>query len=107
MYIVIVEGKQRNIMVETGVDLDADIIPKKEGESKYEFMMTKIPCLVEFSDGGGITSAILTKIFKTLDSLGIYDKDRTNGLRLFVMLDGHPSRFDIDFLTYMNDDNHR
>ena len=51
--------------------------------------------------------AILKRIFQKLDKLNIYTKDRNKGIIPFVLLDGHQSRFDIDFLTYINDDDHK
>jgi hypothetical protein len=50
MCIVIVERKQHtNIMVETGIDLDAEYIPRKDNESEHEFMLKnigKINCIL-------------------------------------------------------------
>lgn len=125
MCVVIIQGKTRNILFETGVDLDADAIGEKKDEEDYEFFLNNIgkdklypggptcnfkgkdvPCMVEFSDSGGITSSILTKIFQTIDTLKIYENDRNEGLRPYIILDGHQSRFDLDFLTYMNDESH-
>lgn len=31
----------------------------------------------------------------------------TNGIRPYVLLDGHQSRFDVEFLMYVDDDGHR
>jgi hypothetical protein len=66
-----------------------------------------IPCLVEFTPGGGMTADILTKIFETIDTLQLFHEDRENGLRPFLLLDGHHTRFDIKFLSYMNSPAHR
>jgi hypothetical protein len=65
----------------------------------------EIPCMVEFTQGGGMSGKILTKMLKTLDDLEIFD--RNDEKRLFVLLDGHASRFDVHFLEYINDDKHR
>ena len=59
-----------------------------------------------FSDSGGITPTILTTIFKRLDNLGIYEEERKEGKKPFVLLDGHQSRFDLEFLDYINDPKH-
>ena len=66
-----------------------------------------MPAFVTFSESGGISGTILTDIFRRLDSLRIYDEDRKNGLIPFVLLDGHHSRFDVEFLCYVNDEKHR
>ena len=62
----------------------------------------EIPAFVTFSEGGGIDGEILKNIFVRLDKLGIYNEDRKKGLTPFVLLDGHQSRFHIDFLKYIN-----
>ena len=67
----------------------------------------EVPALVTFTKGGGMDGAILKQIFQRLDTLNIYNEDREKGILPFVLLDGHQSRFDIDFLTYINDVNHR
>jgi hypothetical protein len=61
--------------------------------------------MVELSPGGGMTGSILTRIFKTLDELEVFD--RSDKKRPFILLDGHASRFDSEFLNYVNDDQHR
>jgi hypothetical protein len=77
------------------------------GGPTCNFKGKEIPCLVEFSKSGGITSSKLTKLFHTIDTLGIYNKDREKSLRPYIMLDGQKSGFDVDFLRYMNADEHR
>jgi hypothetical protein len=37
MCVVVVQGKTRNILVETGVNLDADAVGEKKSEEDYEF----------------------------------------------------------------------
>jgi hypothetical protein len=125
MCVIIIEGKVKNYLVESGVDSEAQEI-RKQDESEIEHYMNNmgknkkypcgptctyndidIPCLVEFSESGGITPSILVKIFATLDHLDLFGKDRENGLRPYAILDGHSSRFDIEFLRYINDSSHR
>jgi hypothetical protein len=62
--------------------------------------------MVAFSVGGGMTGGILRKIFQMLYSLEVYKDDREKGLRPFILLDGHQKRFDLDFLSCMNDPCH-
>jgi hypothetical protein len=66
-----------------------------------------IPCLVEFTPGGGMTADIRTKIFETIDILQLFHEDRINGLCPFLLLDGHHTCSDINFLSYMNNPAHR
>jgi hypothetical protein len=125
MCVIIIEGKTKNYLVESGVDTEAQET-RKESESEIEHYMNNIgknkkyPCgptctynnidipfLVGFSESGGITPFILVKIFATLDHIDLFDKDRENGLRSYVILDGHNSRFDLDFLRYINQSSHR
>ena len=77
------------------------------GLPSCNFKGVRIPGYLTFSESGGITATILTNIFRRLDELAIYDIDRANGYTPFVLLDGHGSRFDIEFLEYINDSNHR
>ena len=42
-----------------------------------------------------------------LDDLKVYGADRSNGLTPFVLLDGHQSRFDLEFLEYINEPLHK
>jgi hypothetical protein len=126
MCVVIIEGKHRNLLVETGIDMEASEQVMEENESQFDYFINnmggnkkypsgpsctyqgiEVPCMVEFTEGGGINSHILTKIFQTLDFLKIFEEDRKLGYRPYVILDGHQSRFDLDFLTYVNDENHR
>ena len=48
-----------------------------------------------------MTSDILRDIVATLDHLDIFD--RYNGMRPFFLLDGHGSRLELPFLSYIND----
>jgi hypothetical protein len=126
MCVVIVEGKQHNLLVESGLDTEVEEFPTTEDESEHEHFINnmgankkypggpsctyndiEIPCLVEITDSGGITPEILTKIFRILDALKIFKNDRKMGICPYVILDGHQSRFDIDFLNYVNHEEHR
>ena len=126
MCVVIIKGKKREILVESGLDWDmlddvddsyldsqSDIAFFEEnfGDSKLfpggptcTFKGKKIPALVTFTESGGIDGYTLTTIFKKLDELELYKEDREKGLVPFALLDGHQSRFDLDFLTYINEE---
>ena len=59
----------------------------------------EIPCYVRCSENGSITSEILTDILKHIDSFNIFDRREATP---FLLLDGHGSRFGLDFLEYVN-----
>jgi hypothetical protein len=126
MCVVIVDGRNDDLLVRTGVDMQCHSYTneKADGEDEDDVFMKNmgkgllypcgptceyegktIPCMVEFNPGGGITATILTNILKTLDKLSIFS--RKNGVRPFVLLDGHSTRFDIQFLEYINSPEHR
>lgn len=80
MWIFIFEGETPRMEVMSGVDVfdrvygdprDADYVSKNSGPGrKYpmgptcKFRGVDVPCFVRFSTSGGITSSILTDIFK-------------------------------------------
>ena len=41
-----------------------------------------------------------------LDQLEVYKEDQKKGKTPFVLVDGHSSRFNLEFLNYINDDEH-
>ena len=65
--------------------------------SCFFFKGKEVPAFVTFSEGGGTNCGILKEIFERPDKLEIYDEDSRNGLTPFVLLDGHGSRFELDF----------
>ena len=135
MCVVIVTGKSMDPLVEMGVDLSLlphldislgdvtdegvsdeimELLKNHCGEGKLfpglpscEYKGVRVPGYITYSEGGGITASILTDIFRRLDYLKLFDQDRTNGFTPFVLLDGHGSRFDIEFLEYINNPSHR
>ena len=134
MCVVIVSGKQHDILVELGLDmeklLEADIdlsnLNEDEKEEKLLELLEgncgdgkifpgipsctykgkEVPGYVAFSESGGITPTILTNIFRKLDHLQLFDEDRQKGFVPFVLLDGHGSRFGLEFLEYINNESH-
>jgi hypothetical protein len=127
MCIVIVDSVKENLLVRTGINvacsevderirpgddefsfLNRNVGPEKlyPGGPSCTFKSKNIPCMVEFNPGGGMTSQILARIFETLDTLEVFKVDREKGLRPFVLLDGHQSRFELEFLKYMNHPDH-
>ena len=125
MCVVIMTGKRRDVSVETGIDWDLlDSVDDTEidntedyaffekhfGSSKLfpsgpscHFKGKDVPAFITFSESGGMDGWILREIFRRLDALKLYDEDRKKGLIPFALLDCHQSRFDLDFLLYIND----
>jgi hypothetical protein len=128
MCVVIIDSLKENLLVHTGIDtscMDIDdetridddefsFITRNIGKGKLypggptcRFKYKEIPCLVQYSSGGGMTGEILTRIFHVLDSLQVFQKERSEGLRPFALLDGHQTRFELPFLSYINNPAHR
>jgi len=120
MCVVIIQGKNRIPQVETGIDTsvedyigsydDIDFMKNNKGPGKRfpggptcTFRGKDIPCLVRFSESGGMTGDILLTIFKTLDHFELFKEDRQNERVPFVLLDGHDTRFYVPFVKYIND----
>ena len=57
------------------------------------------------SESGGITADILVHGITILDELDVFP--RGSGITPFLLLDGHQSRLDPKFLTYINNHDHR
>ena len=62
-----------------------------------------VPCLVEFSEGGGISGNILMNVLSKLDDLKLYDNDRKNVIIPALLVDGHGICFELGFLNYICD----
>jgi hypothetical protein len=126
MCVVIVDGKTDDLLIRTGVDIECESYNPHlgEGQDKYDYLLNNmgpghqypggpscsyegktIPCMVAFNVGGGISATILTDIFRTLDKSEIFSPK--NELRPFVLLDGHSTRFDLEFLNYINNNAHK
>ena len=70
-----------------------------------QFKGRTIPSFVTFYESGGMDGKILTDILRHLDQLQVFQEDRNNGYTPFLLLDGHQSRFELEFLRYINDSN--
>lgn len=66
-----------------------------------------MPCMIRYSPGGGITPDILTDILRTVDTIGIYERERQDGITPFLLVDGHKSRFSPTFLKYITNPQHK
>jgi len=98
---------------ETGFDPFAEWIGSEDnieencGDNKpYPFGPTctfngkEIPCFCCNSESGSITGPLLTSMLSYIDTKEVFN--RSTGLNPFLLLDGHGSRFDLEFLEYIN-----
>jgi hypothetical protein len=60
-----------------------------------------LPCFCCCSENGSITGPLLKQMLQAIDTLNVFDHNGT-GLNPFLLLDGHGSRFDLEFLEYIN-----
>lgn len=87
MCVVIVARKTHDITVESGIDLSAPIAEVNEDDDEFDHFEKK-------------------DILRTIDTLGIYTTERSQGIKPFLLLDGHGSRLSMEFLDYINDEDH-
>jgi len=75
------------------------------GGPKCIFHGKEVPCYVTTSQKGGMNSKILTSLFKYMDDLDLFPRV-DGGPFPTVLIDGHGSRFGLEFLSYINNPNH-
>jgi hypothetical protein len=87
---------------------DEDDIKNNSGDGKTYpygpvcvFKGKEVPCFCCNSESGSITGELLTAMLKYIDDLQVFDRS-TTGLNPFLLLDGHGSRFELQFLEYIN-----
>ena len=97
------------VLDENGETLMSDV---NFGKNKYfpsgptcHFRGKEIPYLPLSSPCGGITGALLVEILSWLDSHDIYEREE-NGPEPFLIVDGHGSRLDPDFVEYISNKKH-
>ena len=116
MCVLIIAGKRAKAMTELGIDplvemigleTDEDFLKNNSGEGKMfpggptcMVKGTRVPCFIRWTPKGSITSEILRDALATLDHLKVFP--RANGLKPFLLVDGHGSRFELPFLRYIN-----
>jgi hypothetical protein len=86
-------------------DID-DIVTNSGDGRQYPFSPTchykgkEIPCYCCCSESGSITGHLLTEMLRYIDIQHVFDRE--TGLNPFFILDGHGSRFELEFLEYIN-----
>jgi hypothetical protein len=74
------------------------------GGPTCHFRGKDVPCFVAANAHGGIDETILTGILRRMDSLGVLR--RQGEPNPFLLVDGHGSRFTVEFLGYVVDPEH-
>jgi hypothetical protein len=64
-------------------------------------MGKEVPCMVCNTDNGSITSELLVQFLLHMDELNLFPRD--DGVKPFLLLDGHGSHLELAFLQYVND----
>ena len=120
MCILIIAGKKHDALTEMGINSSAEMIGKEGDADFFEnnsghgklypggptctVRGIEVPCFIRWSEKGSITSAILKEALAELDHLGVLP--RVNGVKPFLLVDGHGSRFELEFLEYINHPDH-
>ena len=118
MCIVIIQGMRENRLNMTGMDLFADVIGDVQDANFFEnnsgpgklypggptckYKGKDVPCMCRFTPKASIDGEILLDVVCTLDCLKCYEEERANGIRPMLLIDAHGSRFDLNFLQYVN-----
>ena len=113
---LILEGKRPNPSIEAGIDIrispngsdsDPDFIMNNCGNGKYfpggpecTLRGKKVPAFVRWHESSSITTDILVQMLQTIDALNLFP--RNDGVKPFLLLDGHGSRLQLTFLQYIN-----
>jgi phage terminase small subunit len=123
--VVIFQGKTSEIPSHwtTGIDTRVDPVRGSDGrirmDGEFNFGPGKyfpggptctyrgkiIPCATYITEGGGISGEILVSILQTLDDLDVFPRVPGGPVPVLI-IDGHESRLDPMFLTYINGEGH-
>ena len=89
------------------LDLELNVCESQyyPGGPKCIFRGKEVDCLTFASESGGITGAILVKILEYFDKIELF-KRYPGGPIPMLIVDGHQSRLDPRFVTYINDKTH-
>jgi hypothetical protein len=82
------------------------------GESKYylegpkcTYRGKQVDFLTFASESGGITGAILVKILEYFDGIELFERNPGGPIPMLIV-DGHQSRLDPKFVSYINNNSH-
>ena len=118
---IIFAGQSLSVEERLGVDLFAPL-PNEEnglfhrlnygrgiyfpGGPKCTFRGHEIPCYITTSPKGSIISEILKDILMYIDKIGVFPRNKGSPTP-FLLLDGHGSRLELPFLSYVNNPAHK
>jgi hypothetical protein len=74
------------------------------GGPRCRFRDVDVPCMVQYSSHGGITGKLLTNCLRKMDELKLFP--RVDNKLPFLLVDGHDSRYDKEFLEYIHGEDH-
>ena len=122
--VIIFQHKEEEVPVtwKTGIDITVENPIQNEkgeidlelniGESKYypegpkcKYRGKEVDCLTFASESGGITGAILVKILEYFDTLQLFERYEGGPIPMLIV-DGHQSRLDPRFVSYINNHDH-
>jgi len=119
MCAIIFASQSLTIEERLGIDIFAPMPSESEsifdnyGDGKYfpggptcSFRGQKVPCFIATTPKGSITSTLLKSMLQRLDKTGIYPR-KPGQPTPFLLLDGHGSRLELPFLSYINDEKHK
>jgi hypothetical protein len=75
------------------------------GGPVFHFRGKDVPCFIQYSPHGGVTPSNLVNCLQRMDELNLFP--RVDNKLPFLLLDGNDSRFDVKFLEYICDINHK
>jgi hypothetical protein len=122
--VVIFQGKSKEIPANWVSGIDSRVEPVRGedgeirtdginyGEGKYfpngptcTYRGKTIPCATYITESGGINGEILVSVLRTLDDLDVFPRVPGGPVPVLI-IDGHESRLDPMFLTYINGEGH-
>lgn len=123
--VLIFTGEKQDIPLYWSTGIDIKVVPVMDensniaidelnfGPGKFypsgpscKFRGKTIPMLPLISPSGGITGALLVEILQYLDKLEVFERTPDGPVPVLVV-DGHDSRLDYDFITYIRNPKHR
>ena len=126
MCVVVFQSKQKEVPVRWQSGIDVRVQPEKDemGNIIFDEATTnhrpgkylpggptciyngkKIPCATYIIESSGIRAYIIVSLLTVLDELYVFPRD--SGIISFMLINGHSSRLDPKFLTYINNCNHQ
>ena len=100
-----IENPVRNEKGEIDLELNVGESKYYPGEPKFIFWGKEVDCLTFASESGGNTGAILVKILEYFDKIELFPRYPGGPIQMLIV-DGHQSRLNPRFVTYINNKTH-